>query len=243
MHRNLRAVTFDCWGTLIYEPKRELGDQARIQLFTQHLREQGLEVSEETARDTMHEAWKHHWQQWKAGVSTGALDMARWGLEAFGIHDSAAVEKLGTELQEVALHQEVIPLYGARETLTELARRNIRRALICDTGFSPARVVRQLLEREGLLEFLEVLVFSDEQGVPKPDPRVFHAALGALEVEPAQALHVGDLRRTDIAGARAFGMRSVRIRWQHDDPSELPDADAVADSHAHLRQLLGLAEG
>ncbi len=242
MHRDLRAVTFDCWGTLIYEPEREAGELVRRRIFRRALAQHGVEVTDEAAQDALRELWQRHWQQWHAGVSTDATDMAGWGLEAFGIRDPAAVEQLGRELAEAALEQEVLALDGARETLEQLARRNIRRALICDTGYSPGRVVRQLLEREGLLEFLEVLIFSNEAGVPKPSPLVFQAALEPLEVEPAHALHVGDLRRSDIAGARGVGMRSVRIRWQTDDASDLPDADAVVDSHAHLRELLRLDE-
>jgi putative hydrolase of the HAD superfamily len=99
-------------------------------------------------------------------------------------------------------------------------------------------VVRQLLDRAGLLEFLEVQIFSDEIGVPKPHERVFRAALDPLGVPTEHAVHVGDLRRTDIAGARAVGMGSVRIRFQHDDASGFPEADAVADSHAHLLEIL-----
>jgi FMN phosphatase YigB (HAD superfamily) len=50
---------------------------------------------------------------------------------------------------------------------------------------------------------------------------------------------VGDLRRTDVAGARAAGLGSVRIRQHHDDLSEHPDADHVVESHAELRGLWG----
>jgi putative hydrolase of the HAD superfamily len=84
-----------------------------------------------------------------------------------------------------------------------------------------------------------VQAFSDEVGVPKPDAAIFRAALDALGVPPEKALHVGDLRRTDVAGARDLAMRSVRIRASHDDLSPLPDADFVVDSHAVLRRLLG----
>ena len=136
--------------------------------------------------------------------------------------------------------QRVLALEGARETLEALARKGIRRALICDTGYSPAQVVRELLARQGLLDLLEVQVFSDEAGVPKPDPKVFNAALAPLGVAPGDAVHVGDLRRTDIAGARAMGMGCIRIRTHFDDPSDLPDADAIADSHAHLLELLAI---
>jgi FMN phosphatase YigB (HAD superfamily) len=52
-------------------------------------------------------------------------------------------------------------------------------------------------------------------------------------------VHVGDLRRTDVAGARGVGMASVRIRAAHDDDSALPEGDHVAASHAELREILG----
>jgi putative hydrolase of the HAD superfamily len=101
--------------------------------------------------------------------------------------------------------------------------------------------VRAHLEQHGLLRPLAAQVFSDEIGVPKPDPRAFRAALDALGVEPEAALHVGDLRRTDVVGARALGMTAVRIRDRHDDGSALVDADHVVGSHAELRTWLGLA--
>ena len=40
--------------------------------------------------------------------------------------------------------------------------------------------------------------------------------------------------------ARDAGMATVRIRHRHDDASDLPEADAVADTHAHLLEILGV---
>jgi putative hydrolase of the HAD superfamily len=101
--------------------------------------------------------------------------------------------------------------------------------------------VRRHLDRQGLLTGLAAQSFSDEVGASKPDPRAFRAALGPLGIPPERALHVGDLRRTDVAGARNLGMCSVRIRSCHDDRSELPEADHIVDSHAELEKLLGLS--
>ena len=63
---------------------------------------------------------------------------------------------------------------------------------------------------------------------------------------PERAAHVGDLRRTDIAGARAMGMTAVRYRGANDD-AEIEDQDGtvveghhVIDDHAHLLAVLGL---
>ena len=56
---------------------------------------------------------------------------------------------------------------------------------------------------------------------------------------PALA-HVGDLRRTDVAGARAAGMRSVRYRGLHDDRGDGPDADVVISEWHELLDLVDL---
>lgn len=229
------AVTFDCWSTLIHERDPAASHALRVGAVAEAAR-----VSEGEARRALDAAWARHVELWSQGVATGSPQLARWALEGLGAAvEPERVEALGRALAESALASEIVALEGAAETLAALAEAGIRRALICDTGFSPGRVVRRLLDRAGLLELLEVQVFSDEAGVPKPHPRVFRHALAPLGVAPAQAVHVGDLRRTDVAGARAAGLGSVRIRQHHDDESDHPDADHVVDSHAELRVLWG----
>ncbi len=53
------------------------------------------------------------------------------------------------------------------------------------------------------------VIASGELGVTKPDPRIFHAAARALEVEPAQCAYVGDRVRTDAVGAHDAGMLGI----------------------------------
>jgi FMN phosphatase YigB (HAD superfamily) len=59
-----------------------------------------------------------------------------------------------------------------------------------------------------------------------------------LGAEPGEAVHIGDLRRTDIAGAQALGMRSVRYRGLADDPNPGPEADFVTGDHRDLPELI-----
>ena len=173
------------------------------------------------------------------GVGSGAGEIARWALEAVGVGDAATrAPELARRFEDAALAGEVDPLPGAGDALERLRSRGVRVALICDTGMSPGRVVRELLRRAGLLDSLEVQIFSNEVGVPKPHPRMFERALAPLRVAPANAVHVGDLRRTDIHGGRAFGMGTVRIRGAFDDTSALPDADAIVDAHTDLLEIL-----
>ena len=239
--RQVHAVTFDCWGTLLgFERELNVGRHIREIALERAARAAGLSPSEEEIRHQLTTAHSLHNDEWEAARATGSPEIARWALEPLGITDPDITQTLVRDFEEAALAENVQPLEGAVDTLRALAGHNVRLALVCDTGFSPGRVVRQLLDRVGLLEWLEVQIFSNEAGATKPHPPVFHAALDGLGARPANAVHVGDLLRTDIAGAREVGMGTVRIRHFNDDFADLPEADAIADSHAHLREILGV---
>jgi FMN phosphatase YigB (HAD superfamily) len=240
--RPLRAVTFDCWSTLIHEEAGSVPAQALQAALVAAARELRVELSAERAGEALTLAWRRHTHLWRRGLASGAVDMARWALEEVGVPSAAEhAPRLGAQLEAITGQATHRALPGAEVTLRALAERGVRRALICDTGMSSGRSVRQFLDRVGLLRWLEVLVFSDEAGVPKPHPKVFHTVLEGLGVPAEAAIHVGDLRRSDVAGARGVGMGSVRIRAHNDDESEHPDADVVVDSHADLCRLLGLS--
>ena len=69
---------------------------------------------------------------------------------------------------------------------------------------------------------------------------IFAKALAELGVRPPEAIHIGDLRRTDIAGAHDIGMHAARFRGVHDDPTDAPEAEIVLDRHEQLLEALGL---
>jgi putative hydrolase of the HAD superfamily len=233
------AVTFDCWKTLLYEADWRIAHARRVEALHAAAVEAGLSTSREAAAEAFDGAWRRHVTLWREGVASGAPEIARWALAALEIASGDfAYARLVTHWQEASHSGRVEAVGGAGETLAALRERGIPTALICDTGLTPGRVVRLHLEAHGLLEHLDVQVFSDEEGVPKPSARMFRTALDALGVPAAGSVHVGDLKRTDVAGARGVGMHSIRITDRYDDPSDLPDADAVVNGHAELRDLL-----
>jgi putative hydrolase of the HAD superfamily len=61
----------------------------------------------------------------------------------------------------------------------------------------------------GMSELVDALITSEEVGVPKPDPRIYHVALERLGAEAAQTVMVGDNWTADVAGALAVGIRPV----------------------------------
>jgi FMN phosphatase YigB (HAD superfamily) len=218
----LHTVTFDCWSTLIFEPPGQGGGAARAARLASTL---GVEPA--TAAAALAEAWQLHQRAWHQRSAFTGPDMLRHALCRLGAQlEASAHARLLASLEEDVLEREVRAIDGARELLAQLRQRKVRTALICDTGFTPGRVIRQLLARMGLLESLEVAIFSDEIGVPKPHPLAFERALSALGTSARGAAHVGDLRRSDVAGARMAGMLAVRLRAHHDDGEAGPGANA-----------------
>jgi FMN phosphatase YigB (HAD superfamily) len=233
----IRAVTYDCWATLLMDRDWEGAMRKRIGALGRF-----LDLRDEEAEELLLEAWRKHDEAWKQVETFGPGRMAAYCLEARGIFGDEAIEELTREFEEASLVAGVAPVEGAVETLSELRRAGIRLGLVCDTGFTPGRVVRGFLDDAGLSEHLETLCFSDEVGVPKPGNEIFAKALAELGVRPPEAVHVGDLRRTDIAGAHDIGMHAARFRGIHDDASDAPDAEWVLDEHTQILEVLGLRD-
>jgi putative hydrolase of the HAD superfamily len=76
---------------------------------------------------------------------------------------------------------------------------------------TPGSVLRQILDRSGLLPPLKVLAFSDECGIRKPDPEIFRLTLQQIGVAPEEAVHVGDDPVLDVEGARDAGMAVIQV--------------------------------
>ena len=83
----------------------------------------------------------------------------------------------------------------------------------------PTRVLRADAEALGLAPLLDVLVFSADAGVRKPDGQIFLRACSDLAVDPAAVLFVGDDPVNDVQGAANLGMTTVQALWFTADES------------------------
>jgi putative hydrolase of the HAD superfamily len=233
----IEAVTYDFWETIAREAHETLLER-RTRAWSELLRDS--EVPPELVRRTFEETWRIHSEHWRAGRQFTPVMAAERAVEDLGV---AVSDRLRDDLVEAfadaGATADLVVNDGLEETLSELKRQRIRTGIICDVGFTSGELLRGFLERRGLLKYFDGWAFSDEVGVYKPDPAIFARALTSLgDVTADRALHIGDLRRTDVAGARAIGMTSVRYRGANDDDEDLPDADHVIDHHAELLRIL-----
>jgi glucose-1-phosphatase len=77
-----------------------------------------------------------------------------------------------------------------------------------------------LQKRFDFLDVFDVLVFSGEVGIAKPDPAIFQLVLGKLGVKADEAVFVDDFP-DNIAGAQKLGIHTVHFRNQDQALTEL----------------------
>ena len=106
------------------------------------------------------------------------------------------------------------------DVLQELAGAGLRIGLISNSHRCLASF-QSHFELQGLIA---ATVSSSEHGFMKPHPSIFSAALQLVNVEPAEAVMVGDSLRHDVEGAMRAGMRGVLL---HRGDSPTPGADEL----------------
>jgi FMN phosphatase YigB (HAD superfamily) len=237
----IEAVTFDFWNTLVYEERGHLRSR-RMEAWAGILEDGGFAVERQQLELVYDAAWERYVSAWTANEQFQAVQAAEHAIEQLGFDipfdvRDALTEAFGRAGDEAELHL----ADGVEACLHTLKDSGVRLGIICDVGFTPSTVLREHLIRHGVLPLFDHWSFSDDVGAYKPSPVIFeHALEGLGGVLPERTAHVGDLRRTDVAGALAIGMRAVRYAGIFDDDSaDQPEADHVVRSHADLPGVLG----
>ena len=76
--------------------------------------------------------------------------------------------------------------------------------------------------RVGLARHFAFGYSAGEVGAQKPAPTMFRRALARANVQPAQAVHVGDHPVDDIEGARNVGMATIWVRLAEQQTASFP---------------------
>ena len=170
-----------------------------------------------------------------AGAEFRRLCWSR-SLAACGVHDDAVVTRV-VESYGQWRDKELEPFPEVEEVLAAL-RGRVKVAIITN---GTADTHRRKLKLLGYHQLFDYCAVAGEVGLAKPDPAIFAHTAGELGVRPEECLMVGDNAETDIAGAKAAGMRAAwfnREGWPL--PEGCPEPDYVI---ADLRQIIGIVEG
>lgn len=207
----LTAITLDLWGTILHPKDAEEKIERRRAMLLEALLEAGCEVDVAALR----KAYRAASQIIVANIGKERTDLGpagRWAVltQQLGLPpDLVPYSRVAAAYEDLTL--EFLPplMPGAAAAIDRLHRR-YRLGLICNTGYTGGKVLREVLKQHRLHDYFGALVFSNEFGWLKPDRRIFHHALERIGARAAAAAHVGDLEELDVDGARAAGLLAVR---------------------------------
>jgi len=123
----------------------------------------------------------------------------------------------------------------ARLTLTQLLKMGIKLAIVSD---APRMSAWLRLVSLGLDSFFDTVVALDDTGKKKPDPAPFRLALGRLDVEPQDAIMIGDWAERDMVGAKRAGLKSVFARYGDTQNTQHSGADFEVDDILQLLDIV-----
>jgi putative hydrolase of the HAD superfamily len=124
----------------------------------------------------------------------------------------------------------------AVRVLDGLRARGLRTGLLSNTHWPRALHERWLAEA-GLLDRLDVRLYTSDLAHMKPHPEAFAALLSAVGVGAAEAVFVGDRPRDDVWGAQRAGLRAVLLAGRPVEPYDV-EPDAVLPGLAGLLDLV-----
>jgi putative hydrolase of the HAD superfamily len=215
---NVRAITVDFWGTLLFDPPSSDNryKARRLRDFESILAGAGERVSSAALDRAYEDSAVYLSRIWARHRDVPVVDHVR---AIVGGVDRRLPGRLPADVVAALVDAYSLPALivppavddGALKALSALREEGYTLAVVSNTMRTPGATLRKLLEKFGLLHLFAYTVFSDEIGVRKPDPAIFLGALKAVGGNPATAIHVGDDGMLDVGGARAAGMRVIQV--------------------------------
>jgi HAD superfamily hydrolase (TIGR01509 family) len=117
-----------------------------------------------------------------------------------------ALEYYGLEMTPWNSDDEFV--YPEAEHCLRILSKRYKIGIIANQIFGSA----ERLEKIGLLKYIDLVVASAEEGVAKPDLRIFEIALSRASCPAENAIMIGDRLDNDIVPANKIGMTTIWIK-------------------------------
>lgn len=195
----IKAIIFDLDNTLLDFIKMK---QFSVKAAITAMNEAGLEVNEEKAYQDIFDLY----------VEKGWENQ-----QVFDDYLNQTVGKVSNKILAAGIvsyrraREATLLVYpNVNKTLIELIKMGIKLAVVSD---APSREAWMRLYYLNLHHVFEPVLTYDDTGVRKPSAKPFKMALDVLNVEPEEALMIGDWPDRDVVGAKQIGMKTIFARY------------------------------
>ena len=195
----IKAIIFDLDNTLLDFIKMK---QFSVKAAITAMNEAGLEVNEEKAYQDIFDLY---------------IEKGWENQQVFDDYLNQTVGKVSNKILAAGIvsyrraREATLLVYpNVNKTLIELIKMGIKLAVVSD---APSREAWMRLYYLNLHHVFEPVLTYDDTGVRKPSAKPFKMALDVLDVEPEEALMIGDWPERDVVGAKQIGMKTIFARY------------------------------
>ena len=239
----IKAVTFDLWHTLLTESSANYSEKLNDDRTTRThdvLKNSGYRISYEDVKMAYEESGMELKELWKGEKDISITDQLKILTSHLSRYSKSIDEKFLKSLEkpyvEGVLRFEPSLIEGAKETIESL-KTNCLIGLISNTGRTPGKILRTILENYGLDKHFDVLTFSGEVGIRKPHRKIFEDTLANIGIKPQESVHVGDDFNADIIGAKNAGMKAILYNKYNDCDALDSYSDSQTKPDAVINEL------
>lgn len=235
---SIKIITIDFWNTLFDSTGGSERNIYRINFLLDKIKSFHSELEYKEFDDAMTASWKYFNDIWLNEQRTpSTIETVEFFWDYLKLpYNEEIIEEVAVGFAECVLHHPPNLIPYVKEAL-EILSKEFKIGLVSDTGFSPGTILKKLMHGAGILPYFNAFSFSDETGVSKPHPKAYLYILDQFNCQPENAVHVGDIEKTDIAGAKRIGMKAIRFSG---DPTAKLNSDnptkSLADFEAHSWQ-------
>jgi putative hydrolase of the HAD superfamily len=220
----LKAVIFDLDNTLV---DFMLMKNQAVDAAINAMRDAGLKLSTDEIRQRIDQIYKER------------------GIEFQSVFDELLYREF-SKIDHKILSAGVIAYRRAREaalvpyphvtmTLIKLSKMQLKLGVVSD---APGKEAWLRLCYLNFHHLFDAVVTFDDTGMRKPNPEPFRKVLEMLQIEPGEALMVGDWAERDVLGAAQVGMKTVFARYGNTFGTETSNANYDIDDITQLIDIV-----
>ncbi|XP_035518700.1 haloacid dehalogenase-like hydrolase domain-containing protein 3 [Morone saxatilis] len=209
MQSPLRWVLWDVKDTLL-KVRASVGEQ-----YCREAERMGLNLSPVDVQAAFLQAYKQYSRRYPNYGVTQGLDGRSWWIrvvqDTFSrcrVQDPALLHTMSNNLYQNfcnAENWEVFP--DSQKALESCSSLGLKMGVV--SNFDSR--LKEILRVCGLLSHFSFLITSEEAGVPKPSPNIFHQALQKCGVPAASVAHIGDHYVNDYLASRSVGIHGFLL--------------------------------
>lgn len=244
----IKVVTIDFWNTLFDSSNGVKRNAVRQHVLLEQIKKYDFELTEELYNQALKASWEYFNNIWINDRRTPQTE------ETIGFfwsylklpYNLDSIKIVAKSFAESILDYPPELVEGVKDVLQQLAGK-YKLGIISDTGFTPGSILKKLFVKEEIIQYFSSFSFSDETGVSKPHPKAYLKILNDLNCDAQLAVHIGDIEKTDIFGAKNLGMRAIRFtgdktsQLNKDNPSNTM-ADAETSDWSEIPEIIRMFE-